>query len=74
MEGNEDMSKTIRVEQDTYDELERLRDWKATFDQVIKRLLELRLLLEKATPIIEGQREFYKQKVEHAGSKETDKP
>jgi predicted CopG family antitoxin len=34
-------TKTIRVEEDIYQELEKLRDWKESFSHVIRRLLKV---------------------------------
>jgi hypothetical protein len=35
------MSKTIRVQDDIYEQLEKIRDWKETFSQVLGRLLKV---------------------------------
>lgn len=35
------MSKTIRVEKEVYDRLNKIRDWKETFSEVIERLLKV---------------------------------
>ena len=52
------MSKTIRVEDNVYAELERLRDWKETFSQVIGKLTMTRAELYKFLDVIEGQIKF----------------
>lgn len=61
------MSKTIRVEDDVYLELEKLRDWKETFSQVIAKLTMTRGELCKLFDIIEGAirfREWQREKLE----------
>lgn len=35
------MSKTIRVEEGVYEQLDKIRDWKESFSQVIERLLKV---------------------------------
>lgn len=52
------MSKTIRVEDNVYLELEKLRDWKETFSQVIGKLTLTREELCKLLDVIEGAIKF----------------
>lgn len=61
------MSKTIRVEDSVYLELEKLRDWKQTFSEVIEDLVFTRAEICKFLDVIEGQirfREWQRDKIE----------
>ncbi len=55
------MSKTIRVEEDVYRQLEELRDWKETFSQVIGRLLKVYTVIEKVSDTL-GPGHYLKQR------------
>jgi predicted CopG family antitoxin len=51
-------SKTIRVQQDTWNRLEQERDWRETFDTVISRLLDIHDMLRGVEPLLKGQQAF----------------
>ena len=67
------MSRTIRISEATHAELDELRDWKQSYDDVIRDLLRIRSALEKAAPIIEGQRSFLKGQLERKAKGEVSK-
>jgi len=52
------MSKTVRVEPEVYDELERIREKRETFSQVISRLVDIRRMVLGIEPILRGQKAF----------------
>lgn len=66
------MSKTIRVEENVYLELERLRDWKETFSQVIGKLTMTREELCKLLDVIEGAIKFREWQREQVEQKKND--
>lgn len=52
------MSKTVRIKDETYDELERMLRTRETFDDIIKRLLGIYRWAETATDVLEGTVQF----------------
>lgn len=64
------MSKTIRVEDDVYLELEKLRDWKETFSTVIRNLVFNRGALCRLLDQIEGSLRFREWQREQLEKKE----
>lgn len=58
------MSKTIRVEDEVYTELEAVRDKRETFSQAIARLIDVRRMVLGIEPILRGQQAF--QEFKHA--------
>ena len=61
------MSKTIRVEENAYLELDKLRDWKQTYSEVIEDLLATRAEICRFLDVVEGQirfREWQREKLE----------
>lgn len=52
------MSKVIKVEDQTYQELDQLRVGRQTFSEVVKELLRSRLKILEAMDVLEGQLRF----------------
>ena len=52
------MSKTIKVEEEVYNRLDEIRDWKETYSQVIEKLLAARERFCQLIDIIEADVKF----------------
>ena len=52
------MSKSIKLQDDVYSNLDQARGKGETFSQVVDRLLDLRLMLLLADPILRGQKAY----------------
>jgi len=68
------MSKTVKLDDATYDKLERFRGKRETFSEAVERLLNIRDALGKLEDILEGQvrfREEQREKLEGLNSLET---
>ena len=70
------MSKVIKVEDQTYVDLERLRQGRQTFSDIIRDLLKSRLKILEAFDTIEGQlkfREWQRERLEKLSTAREDK-
>lgn len=52
------MSKTIRVEDKTWDELDELKGKHETFNDVLSRLVDIRRMVLGIEPILRGQQAY----------------
>ena len=52
------MSKSVKLAEDVYKNLDEARGKGETFSQVVSRLLDLRLMLLLADPILRGQKAY----------------
>ena len=64
------MSKTIRVEDKTYQELDEMREKHETFNDVLTRLVDIRRMVLGIEPILRGQRAYQEFKDARAKAKE----
>ena len=65
------MSHTIRVEDEVYQQLDKIRDWKETYSQVIKRLLKVNDTIRNLYDVADPEVHHLLKQVIHARAKET---
>ena len=64
------MRKFIALKVETYDELEKLREKRETFNEVVARLIDIRRMIMGIEPILAGQKAFQEFKSARQAQKE----